>query len=155
MIVSPSHRAHLQASMLEGASKVAQSPSLKTSSSSSSRACVNFFFSATHCCHCWKNTTITITESVPRDLWPLKHFIWVVKETEKAPYYRKWHWTLPMQMVGFLSMQERGETTHKLKVFSKLMFNALQHSSFLRQCHHGVCRPGIDCEHGHNACFTL
>ena len=76
-----------------------------------------FFFSATHCCHCWKNTTITITESVPRDLWPLKHFIWVMKETEKAPYYRKWHWTLPMQMVGFLSMQERGETTHKLKKY--------------------------------------
>ena len=27
-----------------------------------------------------------------------------------------------------------------------LIINVLQHSSFLRQCHHGVFRPGIDCK---------
>lgn len=50
---------------------------------------------------------------------------------------------------------ERWNNSQTQKVFSKLMFNALQHSSFLRQCHHGVCRPGTDCEHGHNACFWV
>ena len=114
MIVSPSHRAHLQASMLEGASKVAQSPSLKTSSSSSSRACKLLLLSHALLPLLEKYYNYYYRERPQR---PLKHFIWVVKETEKAPYYRKWHWTLPMQMVGFLSMQERGETTHKLKKY--------------------------------------
>ena len=141
--------------MLEGASKVAQSPSLKTSSSSSSRACKLLLLS---------HALLPLLEKYYNYYYRERPQRLVTFETFHLSGERNGESTILQKMAlntahanggVLIHAGERWNNSQTQKVFSKLMFNALQHSSFLRQCHHGVCRPGTDCEHGHNACFWV